>query len=125
MKHSKRLVLLLSLSTASAFSQVPRLNQWTVIGAGGGTMIAPTISPHDSRLVVEHCDMTGGYVTHDNGESWRMFNLRGGINVFAFDPADAVIYAGNAALWRSSDLRTHLENALPQPRPQYRRASTR
>ena len=24
--------------------------------------------------------MTGGYVTHDNGQSWRMFNLRGGIN---------------------------------------------
>jgi hypothetical protein len=25
--------------------------------------------------------MTGGYVTRDSGQSWRMFNLRGGIGV--------------------------------------------
>jgi photosystem II stability/assembly factor-like uncharacterized protein len=83
---------------------------------GGGTTIAPTISPHDSQLVVEHCDMTGGYVTHDNGLSWRMFNLRGGIGVFAFDPADPhVIYAGNAALWRSGDSGSSWKMIFPSP----------
>ncbi len=47
-------------------------------------MIAPTISPHDPSLVLEHCDMTGGYITHDNGNSWRMFNLLTGLDSFCF-----------------------------------------
>jgi photosystem II stability/assembly factor-like uncharacterized protein len=76
-----------------------------VIGpGGGGTMILPTISPHGPKIVVEHCDMTGAYITTDGGLSWRMFNLRAVVNAFAFDPRDkSVIYAGNAALWRSDD----------------------
>jgi len=33
----------------------PRYDSWQVIGpGGGGTMLAPTISPHDPNLVVEH-----------------------------------------------------------------------
>jgi photosystem II stability/assembly factor-like uncharacterized protein len=60
--------------------------------------------------------MTGGYVTHDNGLSWRMFNLRGGIGVFAFDPADPhVIYAGNAGLWRSDDSGWSWRMLFPNP----------
>jgi photosystem II stability/assembly factor-like uncharacterized protein len=108
-------LLLFASLTCSALGSGP--GSWKVIGpGGGGTMIAPTISPHDSRLVVEHCDMTGGYVTHDNGQSWRMFNLRGGINVFAFDPANPqVIYAGNAALWRSSDSGRTWTMIFPNP----------
>ena len=82
------LAILLILTPLACLAGSPVSDGWKVIGpGGGGTMIAPTISPHDSKLVVEHCDMTGGYVTRDNGESWRMFNLRGGINVLAFDPA--------------------------------------
>jgi hypothetical protein len=78
----------------------PRFDPWTIIGpGGGGTMIAPTISPHDPNIVVEHCDMTGAYITHDGGRSWRMFNLRSVVSVFAFDPRNPrVIYAGNQAL---------------------------
>ena len=80
-------------------------------------MIAPTISPHDSRLVVEHCDMTGGYITHDDGESWRMFNLRIGFEAFAFDPGNKdVIYAANDALWRSEDRGKSWSMILPDPR---------
>jgi photosystem II stability/assembly factor-like uncharacterized protein len=79
-------------------------------------MIAPAISPHDSRLEVEHCDMTGGYVTRDSGQSWHMFNLRGGIAVLAFDPAEpSVIYGGNAALWRSSDYGRTWKMLFPSP----------
>jgi photosystem II stability/assembly factor-like uncharacterized protein len=109
--------IVLVFASLACTAQSPVANSWKVIGpGGGGTMIAPTISPFDSRLVVEHCDMTGGYVTRDNGQSWRMFNLRGGINVFAFDPADAeVIYAGNAALWRSSDSARTWKMIFPSP----------
>jgi len=111
------LAILLFLATLASPAQGQGSNRWKVIGpGGGGTTIAPTISPHDSRLVVEHCDMTGGYITHDNGESWRMFNLRGGTSVFAFDPADPqVIYAGNAALWRSSDSGQTWKMLFPNP----------
>ncbi len=83
----------------------PRFDAWKIVGpGGGGTMIAPTISPHDPRVVVEHCDMTGAYITEDGGNSWRMFNVRTGIESFAFDPSNPKrIYAGNAALSRSDD----------------------
>jgi len=95
----------------------PRFDAWRVIGpGGGGTMIGPTISPHDPRVVVEHCDMTGGYVTKDGGNSWRMFNLRAGISTFAFDPQNSsVIYAGNAALWRSEDRGQTWSMVFPDP----------
>jgi photosystem II stability/assembly factor-like uncharacterized protein len=79
-------------------------------------MIAPTISPHDPRVVVEHCDMTGGYITEDGGQSWRMFNLRAGFSVFAFDPGNPRrIYAGSAALWRSDDSGRTWRMLFPNP----------
>ncbi|MGD0832523.1 MAG: hypothetical protein ABR907_16435, partial [Terracidiphilus sp.] len=92
------------LSAANAQSAT-RADGWTIIGpGGGGTLIAPTISPHDASVVIEHSDMTGNYITRDGGASWRMFNLRSGMEIFAFDPKNARrIYAGGAALWRSED----------------------
>jgi photosystem II stability/assembly factor-like uncharacterized protein len=82
-----------------------RLDAWRVVGpGGGGTMRRPAISPHDPRVVVEGCDMTGAYITKDGGVSWRMFSLGAPPSSFAFDPKDArVIYATTAALWRSED----------------------
>lgn len=107
MKRAALSFLLLTswLAMAAEPGPAPRFDSWKVIGpGGGGTMVAPTISPHDPRLVFEHCDMTGAYVTEDSGLSWRMFNLRGGVETFAFDPADPkVLYAGNPGLWRSRD----------------------
>jgi photosystem II stability/assembly factor-like uncharacterized protein len=114
----RRLGLLVLVGFAAVVAaQPPGMTGWKVIGpGGGGTTIGPTISPHDSRLVVEHCDMTGGYVTGDNGLSWHMFNLRGGIEAFAFDPTDPrVIYAGNAALWRSKDSGRTWKMLFPSP----------
>jgi photosystem II stability/assembly factor-like uncharacterized protein len=101
-----------------AFGQAPRFDSWKVVGqGGGGTMIAPTISPHDPHLVVEHCDMTGGYITQNDGNSWRMFSLRTVIETFAFDPADKdVLYAGNEALWRSDNRGRSWNMIFPDPR---------
>src|SRR5262245_45524360 len=65
-----------------------RHDKWRVLGmGGGGTTLIPQVSPHDPKTVVCACDMTGGYITHDGGASWRMFNLRTGIGAFAFDPS--------------------------------------
>lgn len=95
----------------------PRLDSWRIIGpGGGGTMLSPTISPHDPNLVVERCDMTGGYITQDGAQSWRMFALRNVIETFAFDPHNPkVIYAGNAALWRSEDTGRSWRMLFPAP----------
>ena len=45
------------------------------------------------------CDMTGAYISHDGAKSWRMFNLRGVVGFFVFDPQD--LYAESDGLWRS------------------------
>ncbi|HTS25606.1 MAG TPA: hypothetical protein VMH81_07010 [Bryobacteraceae bacterium] len=67
-------------------------------------MFNPTISPHDPQTVLVSCDMTGAYITHDGGRSWRMFNLRGVVRSFAFDPVQPkTIYAVVDGLWRSTD----------------------
>src|SRR5947209_8675252 len=82
-----------------------RPGNFVVIGpGGGGAMFNPTISPHDANTVLVSCDMTGSYITHDGGQLWRMFNLRGTVKFFAFDPKDPrVIYAATDVLWRSQD----------------------
>lgn len=70
-------------------------------------MFHPTISPHSSRDLLVACDMTGAYISHDGGESWRMFNLRDVVRFFVFDPRDRnTIYAGTRVLWRSRDAGT-------------------
>src|SRR6266480_4595355 len=88
-------VLALGLMTVGSLFGVSRPVGFTVIGpGGGGAMFHPTISPHDPNTVLVACDMTGAYITHDAGKSWRMFNLRGVVRFFVFDPLDQkVIYA--------------------------------
>src|SRR5579863_7172519 len=85
---------------ASAFADRP--GGFRVIGpGGGGAMFNPTISPHDPNTVLVSCDMTGSYITHDGGRTWRMFNLRGVVDFFVFDPLDGkTMYAHASGLRR-------------------------
>ena len=94
-----------------------RLDRWQIVGpGGGGTMRRPAISPHDPRVVVLGCDMTGAYLTVDGGASWRMFNLGSVPTAFAFDPKQpSVVYAGAAALYRSDDAGRTWRMVLPDP----------
>ena len=82
-----------------------RASEFRIVGpGGGGAMFHPTVSPHDSREVLVACDMTGSYITHDGGKSWRMFSLRSPVHFFAFDPLQShVLYAATEVLWRSTD----------------------
>src|SRR6266480_5572974 len=90
---------------------------FTVIGpGGGGAMFHPTVSPHDPNTVLIACDMTGAYITHDGGRSWRMFNLRGVVSFFVFDPMDPkTMYAQATGLWRSSDGGESWNLVYPKP----------
>ena len=97
--------LVLSCGLASA-AQWP--GGFRVIGPGRRCHVHPTISPHDPNTVLISCDMTGSYITHDGGRSWRMFNLRGVTRFFVFDPlVSHTMYAEGIGLWRSTDDEEH------------------
>ncbi len=100
---------------ASAFAQRP--GDFRILGpGGGGAMFNPTISPHDPNTVLISCDMTGSYITHDGGRTWRMFNLRGVVDFFVFDPLDSkTMYAHATGLWRSTDDGEHWNLVYPSP----------
>ena len=107
----------LILAAVPCLALAARPGDFRVIGpGGGGAMFNPTISPHDPRTVLVSCDMTGAYITHDGGASWRMFNLRGTVHFFAFDPHQAkTIYAGVRGLWRSTDGAETWKLVWPKP----------
>ncbi len=107
-------LILFVIATAS---WAARPGDFQIIGpGGGGAMFNPTISPHDENTVLVSCDMTGAYITHDAGRSWRMFNLRGTVRFFVFDPIDPkVIYAYVTGLWRSTDGGETWNLIYPQP----------
>jgi photosystem II stability/assembly factor-like uncharacterized protein len=100
-----------------AVAGAERPGNFRVIGpGGGGAMFNPTMSPHDVNTVLVSCDMTGSYITHDGGRSWRMFNLRGVVNFFVFDPIDSkTMYAHATGLWRSTDGGERWELVYPSP----------
>jgi photosystem II stability/assembly factor-like uncharacterized protein len=105
-KIRKQIITLLGLAATICFAPLAAFaDNFTVVGpGGGGAMYHATISPHNPSEVLVACDMTGAYISHDGGHSWRMFNLRGTVRFFAFDPLQAhTIYAGTQGLWRSTD----------------------
>jgi photosystem II stability/assembly factor-like uncharacterized protein len=115
MKFTASVAALIFLCLSTAQGQRP--GDFRVIGpGGGGAMFNPTISPHDFNTVLIACDMTGSYITHDGGRTWRMFNLRGVVNFFAFDPHDPkIMYAHATGLWRSADGGESWKLVYPSP----------
>ena len=117
-KINKRREITLLLALAVCFAPLTIVaEQFSVVGpGGGGAMFNATVSPHDPNEVLVSCDMTGAYISHDGGKSWRMFNLRGTVKFFAFDPVQAkTIYAGTEALWRSTDDGESWKLVWPRP----------
>ena len=87
------MLLAIFLGVSTAYSQ-----EFTVIGpGGGGAMFHATISPHNLDEVLVACDMTGSYITHDGGKSWRMINLRGPVLFFTFDPVQPHSLCGQSS----------------------------
>ncbi len=107
--------ILVAVCLACAAAERP--GGFRIIGpGGGGAMFNPIVSPLDTNTVLISCDMTGSYITHDAGKTWRMFSLRGVVDFFVFDPKDAkTMYAHATALWRSRDAGEHWELVYPAP----------
>jgi photosystem II stability/assembly factor-like uncharacterized protein len=82
-----------------------RNDAWGYVGfGGGGAMFDPAVSPHNTSRAMVSCDMTGSFSTTDGGASWRMFNLKGPVTNYVFDPIDSnIVYANSIALFKSSD----------------------
>lgn len=79
--------------------------RWQRLGpGGGGAMYVPTVHPTDPETAVVTCDMTGTYLTHTGGQSWRQINFTGMVRAVSFDPFDpAVLYLGSSGLYCSKD----------------------
>src|SRR6201981_3748458 len=114
MIFSLLLHVILAVSSAGADE---RPGNFPIVGpGGGGAMFHPSVSPHDIDTVLVNCDMTGAYISHDGGKSWRMFNLRGVVQFFVFDPLDKnVIYAQSPGLLRSQDQGETWNLVYPRP----------
>jgi len=82
-----------------------RNDTWGYAGfGGGGAMFYPAVSPFHPGFAFVACDMTGSFVTYNSGITWRMFNLRGPVRFFVFDPSDSnTVYANSIALFKSTD----------------------
>jgi len=75
----RRVIAFSVLLTASAVSaaQPSWKKVWRPVGlAGGGAMFSAAGSPHDPRLMMISCDMSGAYLSHDGGRTWTMIHHR-------------------------------------------------
>ena len=94
-----------------------RNDAWGHVGpGGGGAMFGPAVSPHNPDVAFVTCDMGGSFVTHNGGESWRVFNLSRQVQFFVFDPIDPnVVYANSFGLLKSTDLGDTWSLIYPKP----------
>lgn len=112
-KRTLPCLLLLAMAMGAS-----RHDAWEIVGpGGGGAQFFPAINPQNSNEIFVACDMTGAYVSHDGGSSWRMFNLGGVTRRFVFDPNDArTVYAiSGRAVWRSTDAGDTWRLVVPDP----------
>jgi photosystem II stability/assembly factor-like uncharacterized protein len=94
-----------------------RFDSWRVLGpGGGGAQFHPAICPQDPKVILNSTDMSEGYISHDGGDSWRMFNLRGHIRWYVWDPSTKnIAYAKTTGLFRTSDCGSTWKLVHPSP----------
>ena len=81
----------------------------------------PAISAGSPHTILLGCDMTGSYVSHDNGARWRMFNLGGVARQFVIDSNNSRTYYAltgrgkDATLWGTTDSGETWKLVYPDP----------
>jgi photosystem II stability/assembly factor-like uncharacterized protein len=106
-----------SVPTPDSPFAAKRFDSWKILGpGGGGAQFQPAISPHDEMDVLNSTDMSEGYISHDGGVSWRMFNLRGHVRWYVWDPVDRnTAYAKTTGLFRTTDCARTWSLVHPDP----------
>jgi len=75
MKYIVRAILAGLWAAVLAVSAARAEEVWQPVGLGGsGGMFAMAVSPVDPQRMMVNCDMSGAYVTHDGGRTWRMIH---------------------------------------------------
>jgi photosystem II stability/assembly factor-like uncharacterized protein len=100
------IALLAFLSSCQKSAGTSTRPGWTRLGpGGGGALWSPVFSPTNPDKIIMNCGINGGtFLTHDGGQSWRLFNLKLETGSFAFDPSHPeTVYAGATGLHRSVD----------------------
>ena len=96
-----------SMRTAQPFIDLTeaKKNGWEVLGpGGGGSMLAPSISPHNVNDMMVACDMGGVYVSHDAGKTWDWTTVGGRALKIYYDPVDPnKVWMCDNDLWLSKD----------------------
>jgi len=100
MRRFVSLAILAIYSGLSASAGEPGTGEstWVSVGpGGGGHQQTPSISPHDSRLYFDGCDMGGFYRSTDRGKVWQMDpSVNATTSPAIFHPTDPqVIYVFN------------------------------
>lgn len=63
------------VSESAALAGPQSLGAWEPLGlSGGGGMFSPAVSPIDHDLMMINCDMSGAYISHEGGATWRMIH---------------------------------------------------
>jgi photosystem II stability/assembly factor-like uncharacterized protein len=104
-------------SDSNPSSEKASNDSWETIGfGGGGATFYPEVSPFNSNYAFVSCDMTGSYVTHNGGQSWRMFNLHSPVDFYVFDPLDSnTVYANSVGLFKSTNKGVTWNLLYPSP----------
>ena len=115
------IIVLTTASMISCGADAPQSDRqhtgWSWVGiGGGGSIFSAAVSPHDPDFSFASCDMGGSMVTHDGGESWKMFNLGSVARYFVFDPVNPdVAYAHSTGLFKSEDRGLTWSLLVPHP----------
>jgi hypothetical protein len=92
-------------------------NNWQRVGpGGGGSTFIPTFSYHNSADFIIRCDMTGSYLTRNDGQNYQQINVAGGASCYAYDPLNAnTLYIGSSVLQKSTDGGRSFSVCFPKP----------
>lgn len=80
------IVPVLTLAVCFQAAQARQM-KWEPVGlSGGGGLVNPSISPHDSNVMMVESDMSGRYISYDGGKTWTMIHRNQITSVFRAAP---------------------------------------
>lgn len=104
--------LLWAATSGGIYKSVDQGGTWTLLGLAGKDVLTLAVSPTDASLLIASVRDLGIFVSTDGGASWPggpfnqgLANANPSVLALVFEPAGAVIYAGDfySGVYRSMD----------------------